>query len=279
MYPLVPVIENSASRVIGTILKHDRKVTSYKLALVRALNDVVLSFPDVDADGQYIAVPLRILAEYWLAYYWPFADPRALILQGPQALRAGALASDMAFRPALTALRQAWETILGGAARPSDGFFLINEFRVARRRASFPPGLQTAYANAVNTTAKAIDQPIHYAGEGEWGVFPRPASFASLAGTATCGPGTRPHDRCVLVTDVLWRGFLELSLWVEALSIHEWSLFTETVQQPGGLIIRRGDVYTLLTDRPDNRRPLDWERNKVDLMLMEGPDVLMSMDG
>jgi hypothetical protein len=42
------------------------------------------------------------------------------------------------------------------------------------------------------------------------------------------------------------------------------------VQQPGGLIIRRGDVYTLLTDRPDNRRPLDWERNKVDLMLMEG---------
>jgi hypothetical protein len=72
------------------------------------------------------------------------------------------------------------------------------------------------------------------------------------------------------VTDVLWRGFLELSLWVEALSIHEWSLFTETVRQPGGLIIRRGDVYTLLTDRPDNRRPLDWERNKIDLMLMEG---------
>jgi hypothetical protein len=72
------------------------------------------------------------------------------------------------------------------------------------------------------------------------------------------------------VTEVLWRGFLELSLWVEALTIHEWSLFTETVQQPGGLIIRRGDVYTLLTDRPDNRRPLDWERNKVDLMLMEG---------
>jgi hypothetical protein len=121
MYPPVPAIENSASRVIGTILKHDRKVTSYKLALVRSLNDVVLSFPDVDADGQYIAVPLRILAEYWLAYYWPFADPRAFILQGPQALRAGVLASDMAFRPALTALRQAWETILGGVARPSDG--------------------------------------------------------------------------------------------------------------------------------------------------------------
>src|SRR5260370_36113648 len=62
-----------------------------------------------------------------MAYYWPFADPRAPILQGPQALRAGTLGSEMAFRSQLTTLRQAWETILGGPARPSDGFFLINE--------------------------------------------------------------------------------------------------------------------------------------------------------
>jgi hypothetical protein len=63
---------------------------------------------------------------------------------------------------------------------------------------------------------------------------------------------------------------LDLSLWVEALSIHEWSLFTESVVQPGGVPVGRGEVYTLLTDRPDNRRPLDWERNHVDLLLMEG---------
>jgi hypothetical protein len=53
MFPPVPVIENSASRVIGTILKHDRKVTSYKLALVRGLNDVVQSFPDVDDPEEF----------------------------------------------------------------------------------------------------------------------------------------------------------------------------------------------------------------------------------
>jgi hypothetical protein len=29
-------------------------------------------------------------------------------------------------------------------------------------------------------------------------------------------------------------------------------------------------VYQLLTDRPDNRRPLTWERNQVDLLIMEG---------
>jgi hypothetical protein len=68
----------------------------------------------------------------------------------------------------------------------------------------------------------------------------------------------------------LWDGFLDLSLWVEALSIHEWALFTESVTQPSGIKIERGNVYMLLTDRPDNRRPLDWERNQIDLLLMEG---------
>ncbi|MGI9145973.1 MAG: hypothetical protein ACR2IK_05410 [Chloroflexota bacterium] len=83
-------------------------------------------------------------------------------------------------------------------------------------------------------------------------------------------PGTTSSDRCLVVDQELWRGFLDLSLWVEALSIHEWSLFTESVAQPGGPPVRRGEVYTLLTDRPDNRRPLEWERNQVDRLLMEG---------
>ncbi len=74
-------VGNAASRVIGTILKHDRKVTSYKLALIRALNDVVLSFPDAGSHGRPIAVPLPILAQYWVAYYWPFVDPRCPISQ------------------------------------------------------------------------------------------------------------------------------------------------------------------------------------------------------
>jgi hypothetical protein len=77
----------------------------------------------------------------------------------------------------------------------------------------------------------------------------------------------------------LWEGFLDLSLWVEALSIHEWSLFTESVTQPSGMKIERGHVYTLLTDRPDNRRPLDWERNQVDLLLMEGRSFVCPWTG
>jgi hypothetical protein len=84
--------------------------------------------------------PCKSWAEYWVAYYWPFVDSRAPVSQGPHSLRNGTLAIDMAFRPALATLREAWQEVVGEAVRPSDGFFLINEFRVARRRAGYPPG-------------------------------------------------------------------------------------------------------------------------------------------
>ena len=44
--------------IISSILRHDRKVTSYKIALVRSINDVALSFPDFASPGQDVAIPL-----------------------------------------------------------------------------------------------------------------------------------------------------------------------------------------------------------------------------
>jgi hypothetical protein len=36
---------NPAAQAVGSILRFDKKVNSYKLALVRAINDTVLSYP------------------------------------------------------------------------------------------------------------------------------------------------------------------------------------------------------------------------------------------
>jgi hypothetical protein len=74
--------------------QRDKKVNSYKLALARALNDVVLSYPDLYGTGLDVCVPLRKLAEYWLAYYWPFVDPQDPVMQGPRAMRGGVLGND-----------------------------------------------------------------------------------------------------------------------------------------------------------------------------------------
>ena len=94
-----------AGSEISTILRHDSKQTSYKIALLRSINDVVLNYPDLDASGRDVAVPLLTLAERWISYYWPFVEPGAPIFQGPRAVLDGELRNDMAFRPSLAHLR------------------------------------------------------------------------------------------------------------------------------------------------------------------------------
>src|SRR5690349_2053457 len=67
--------------------------------------------------------------------------------------------------------------------------------------------------------------------------------------------GTSPAARCVVLA-ANYGTASSSSRHGSALSIHEWSLFTESVTQPSGIKIDRG---TLLINRPDNRRPLDSE--------------------
>src|SRR6476661_5993632 len=159
--------------VISTILKHDAKVTSYKIALLRSINDVVRSFPALETYEQPIAIPLRTLAAFWIAYYWPFVNPAYPIMQGPRSRRGNGVSSDMAFRADLTALRSEWEVLArDGLSRPSDGFFIINELRVLRRRVLYPPALLESYDQALHSIARTIEMPVRYAAPGQWSIFP-----------------------------------------------------------------------------------------------------------
>jgi hypothetical protein len=257
-------------QVIATILKHDNKTTSYKMALLRAINDVVLMYPDVARQGQAVAVPLRLLAEFWIAYYWPFADQQRPIYQGRRAVRGERMSNDMAFRTALTDLRAQWENVAQLTPHPGDGFFLLTEMRTPRRRATYAPALVKAYEKTIaDMVAKALSMPIKHAGPGHWSVFDQPAPLKALPSTVIALPGTQPRDTCVVISPSLWEAFHRLSLYVEALCLHEWCLFTETVGQEEGVKIDRGQVYMLLTAHPANRRPLTWERNQVDILLHE----------
>ena len=181
----------------------------------------------------------------------------------------GTLRNDVSFRPALTQLHAEWQRALLTTAEPADGFFLFTEMRTPRRRATYPAQLVHAYDQAITAIAAAIRKPIQYAGPEQWSIFPQPARFSDLAGHALPLPGTAPADVCVVVAAPLWQAFYRLSLYVEALCIHEWCLFTESVTQDAPALTTRGHIYTLLTARPDNRRPLSWERNQVDILLHE----------
>jgi hypothetical protein len=254
----------NAGTLIATILRHDRKTASYKIALIRSLNDLALGYAHLGETGMALAVPLRSLAMFWVAYYWPFISAAQPIQQGIHP----ANKQDISFRFALTQLRLAWEQLIGGNSLASDGFYLVGEFQSAHRRSNYPVVLIAAYDRAIRDIANAIQQPVRYAGSGQYSVFDPPQTWKNLQTSQphiVCIPGTQPNDRCVIIDAELWASFCDLSLWIEALCIHEWSLFTEGISG-----LDRGSVYTLLTDRPDNRRPLTWERNQVEILMMEG---------
>lgn len=267
---------NAAAQVVGSILRHDKKVNSYKLALIRSINDVVLSHPDLLEADRDVAVPLKRLAEYWLAYYWPFTDPRNPIMQGPRSVRGGILRNDISFRTALTTLRSAWEQNLG-VSRPSDGFLLTAELRVPRIAATYAPEIRHGYDTAIAATEKAVRLPIQYAGPGgtRYAVFPPPRPIKSW-NNAIPVPGASSEEPSVIVEASLWAAFHELSLWIEALCIYEWSLFTESLATS---LADRGETYRLLTSRPDNRRPLTWERNQIELLMLEGKSFVCPWTG
>ena len=258
------------NQVLSTILKHDRKTSSYKIALLRSINDVVLAYPYMDSFGTDIAIPLRELAHHWMGYYWPFVDEDAPIYQGQIAKdSSGYIRNDIAFRPELTALRSQWGQVIGESVRPADGLFLSKELRLPRKLTSYSTKFQETYQKAIKVIAKAIEMPVRYAGNGQWTVFPKPIRLGlDDSQPITAVPGAKKGDKCVVVESRLWQTFRQLSLWIEALCIHEWSLYSERIKQCSNT--DRGTIYRLITDRPDNRRPLTWERNQIEILMMEG---------
>lgn len=251
---------NSVNQLLSTILRHDRKQNSYKIALVRAINDVVLNYPFVSSSKD-VAIPLRLLADKWIAYFWPFVSQEEAIRQG----NAAKDKNDISFRPELSQLRSLWESH-HQTTGAQEGFLLVDLMMSAKPKETH---LQKAYKAASSKIMTALRQPIQYAGEGQWNSFTKPIKAKDCSDAITLLPATQDNDTVLIVNKALWTGFQELSLWIEALCIHEWSLLTVRFAEQED-DVTRGTVYELLTSRPDNRRPLTWERNHIDILFLEG---------
>ncbi|WP_353543609.1 HNH endonuclease [Deinococcus xinjiangensis] len=248
--------------ILAALLRHESKSNTYKFALIRALNDLALEHP-LAVTGD-VVVPLRRVAERWLVYYWPFVGEKP-VYQGARAMKGDSVTQDISFRPALSALRAAWEALPHASDHPAEGALLLTDYRAGRER--LPTTLRQQTETTVKVIMQAVRQPVRYAGgTGPHALFSLPSPAASLPGTPL--PGTLSAEPAFTVPLVVWEALRELSLWVEALCLHEWSLYVEQVRQEPA--VGRGQVFSLLTAMPEGRVALTWERHQVRLLMLAG---------
>jgi len=202
---------------IESILNADRKVATYKLALIRALCDIALTAYARTRweSGGRVSVPVADLAERWVKYYWPLVDSRQFM---PQINGESKGARPIAFRAALAELA-AYFTRLGG----------LPGFAKALADRSLPAEAQRLYRKVIRVASTTIVKgPVFYAG-GARGI--REFHHDPTAGR-------------VLIEADVWRELTLMGHWIRDAVVLRWADMTERLSAGA---VNRGAVLDKLT--------------------------------
>jgi SAM-dependent methyltransferase len=216
---------------IEAVLKHDKKVASYKLALLRAFCD--MSDRDASAvswlSSGFIGMPVRALAECWLRYYWPLIASPVHIPQSnndhPGSTR------PPAFRTALGHLIQLCQTNYG-----TDPTVTYSLFILGWKKDNLPVPIVKQLNKTLAIMARTlIDGPVRHAAQGD--MF--------------CYDKTR---KLVLLEVDLWREFCLSGYWIRDSLLLRWSELCENFAKRSDPTIHRGVVLPLLVQDEDPKR-------------------------
>lgn len=222
-------VVRAADQIEG-ILNRDKKVSTYKLALFRALAELALQEPRSATwrtDGQ-VGIPIRRISEKWLGYYWPiFASTRFV----PQSQAEGVgPAKPLLFRKAVRDLMAPYHD------RGEHGGLTTWQLDLSGGRLSAEA--IAALDGALKTIAHAIRTgPVQYAG----GSLESGSVFSYEAKTGQ-----------VLMASDLWRELSLLGHWIADSVVLRWADLTERFSRRQG--IHAGDVLPLLLARPEPER-------------------------
>lgn len=228
---------------LQSVLFEDRKTATYKLALLRALCDIAQTTPALRfLNESDVAVPLGLVIERWIAYYWP--------LMGLPQLTGS---RRMEFEAPLSELSQLF----------SGDYF-------AFRRGLESDRLDTAAIKALQTVASVIAKtlrrgPIEHSGTAlgdatfTWMAAPKQRAVPPLTSLT--------HNYGLLVlSGGLWREFRENGLWFADSVLLQWA---ELVNRFTAGKISVGDVLARLVATQDSERDTQAAR----LLYSEKPDL------
>ena len=200
-------LDGPASRSLDTIeaiLNRDKKDATYKPALVRALSELATQCHHAAQwlPGGRVAVPLSLIADKWIEYYWPIIEHERFIPQkrGEQPH----CARPMAFREALERLVAHYRN-RGGLA----GFTVDHRSRGLSAEAR---RLHTAAFQRVRNAIRT--GPVQFAGGGGSNTFRH-----------------LPATDCVEMATDLWREMSLMGSWIADATILRWAELTAEISQ------------------------------------------------
>jgi SAM-dependent methyltransferase len=216
---------------IESILNADRKVATYKLALLRALCDIALTaYSSVQWEaGGRVGIALDDIAERWIRYYWPLIESPVFL---PQINGESKGAKPIAFRTAL------------------DG--LITYYR---RRGGLPMFLRGAANGSLAPAPRALNSAALK--KIESAIVKGPVKFAGGA------LGTREFSfdsstRTILIDAHLWRELSLMGHWIRDAVILRWGEMTSRLS---GDEVGVGRVLDLLLKTNDPLRADQYVRD------------------
>jgi len=198
---------------VESIINADRKVATYKLALIRALCDIAMTSWAVARwePGGAVSVPLGAVSEKWQHYYWPLLEGDKVI---PQINAEGDGGKPMAFRGKLAALIK--------ECRRAGG---LSAFARMQADGSLPQSAARLSREAIRIIGSTIVKgPVEYAG-GARGQ----KEFLYDAGTGR-----------ILVQADVWRELSLMGHWIRDAVILRWAEMTSRLSKgeiaPGSVI-------------------------------------------
>ncbi|WP_221797073.1 class I SAM-dependent methyltransferase [Oceanobacter mangrovi] len=216
---------------IEAVLKHDRKVATYKLALLRAFCD--MSDRDSSAvswlPGGYIGMPVSVLAECWLRYYWPLI---AAPIRVPQSNNDHANSTrQLAFREPLGRLIELCQENYG-----SDPVVTYSLFVLGWKKGNLPVSIVTQLNRTLTVISRALlDGPVKHAAQGDMFCYDK-------------------HRKLVLLEVDLWREFCLSGYWIRDSLLLRWAELCASFARNTDPDIHLGVVIPLLTQDEDPKR-------------------------
>jgi SAM-dependent methyltransferase len=192
---------------IEAVLNRDKKIATYKLALVRALCDIALTNYHMAAwmpDGR-VSVPIQDIAERWIYYYWPlFEDSAAFIPQIRGERISGRL--HIGFRQQLEQLIAAFDRSGG-----------LDAFATALRNDSLDAAQKTLLKAAFARLIPVIKEgPVTHAGRSSEGG----QLFAYDS-----------NNRRIIISGDIWRELCLSGHWIQDALILRWGELTAEISK------------------------------------------------